>query len=117
MDIISQAKVLAASLRHSDVYRNYVQAKEKAFQLDANKQLIKRFKKAQFQIQTHMMNNEPVPSALSEEVQRMSSVIQFNRDVSDYIAAEYQFNQLMNEIFRILGDAVELDLSFMDLDS
>ena len=46
----------------------------------------------------------------------MGNVVQFNRDVSDFLQAEYRINQMMNDIFRILGDAVDLDLSFMDAD-
>ena len=114
MDVIEQAKVLASTLRHTDEYRNFVSAKEKAFRSEANKELIQRFKKAQFQIQALMMNGEQIPQSLNEEVQRMTTVMQFNRDVSEFIAADYQVNQMMNEVFRILGDAVDLDLSFMD---
>ena len=117
MNVIDQAKVLASTLRHTEEYQNYVEAKEKAFKYEANKELIQKFKKAQFQIQTLMMNGEMIPTSLNEEVQRMTTIMQFNSDVSAYIAAEYRINQVMNEIFRILGDAVELDLSFMDLDS
>ena len=114
MNPYDQTHILANVLRTSEEYKAYAAAKEKAFQNDANTKLIKRFKKLQFRAQTAAMQGEKIPQDVQDELQRMGNVLQFNRDVSDFLAAEYRINQLMNDVFKILGEAVDLDLSFMD---
>ncbi len=116
MNPYDQAHILANVLRKSEEYAAYCAAKEKAFALEANVKLIKRYKKEQFRAQAAHMAGEKIPEDTMEELRRMGNVIQFNRDISDFLAAEYRINQLMNDIFRILGQAVDLDLSFMDAD-
>lgn len=116
MDPFEQARVLAAVLRRSDEYRAYCKAKEKAFALEANQKLIRRYKKEQFKAQAAVMSGERIDEDTAEQLRRMGNVVQFNREVSAFLQAEYRINQLMNEIFRILGQAVDLDLSFMDAD-
>ena len=116
MNPYDQARVLAATLKRSDEYIAYCAAKEKAFALEANVKLIRRYKKEQVKAQAAVMSGGQIPPDTAEELRRMGNVVQFNRDVSDFLQAEYRINQMMNDIFRILGDAVDLDLSFMDAD-
>lgn len=116
MNPYDQAQVLAGVLRRSEEYAAYRRAKEKAFASEANVKLIRRYKKEQFRAQAAVMSGDGIAQETQEELRRMGNVVQFNRDVSEFLQAEYRVNQMMNEIFRILGQAVELDLSFMDAD-
>nr|WP_122013502.1 YlbF family regulator [Maliibacterium massiliense] len=114
MNVYDQAHVLAAVLKRCDEYEAYNEARTKAFAQEQNKKLIKQYKKKQFQAQAAMLSGEKPDEKLMEELKNMGMVLQFNSDVTAFLQAEYRMNQMMSDIFKILGDAVDLDLDFMN---
>ena len=48
-----------------------------------------------------------------EKMKKMGEVLQFNHDVTEYFSAEYKFNTLISDIYKILGDACDIGLDFM----
>ena len=64
MNPYDQAHILANVLRKSEEYAAYCAAKEKAFALEANVKLIKRYKKEQFRAQAAHMAGEKIPEAV-----------------------------------------------------
>ena len=55
------------------------------------------------------------PSAeLVEQYNKLMSVLSLNTDVQDFMLAEHRLNQMIGDIFKILADAVQVDLSFLE---
>ena len=114
MNVYDQVHVLAAVLKRCDEYKAYCTARDEAFKSEQNVKLVKSFKKKQFQAQAAALSGEKVDDNTMEELKRMTSVMQFNKEVSEFMAAEYRMNQMMGDVFKILGEAVDLDMDFMN---
>ncbi|MGI6003885.1 MAG: YlbF family regulator [Christensenellales bacterium] len=114
MNVYDQAHVLAAVLKRCEEYQKYKKTREEAFKLEQNVKLIQNFKKKQFQAQAALLSGEKIDDKTMEELKNMGNVMQFNREVSEFMAAEYQMNQMMSDVFKILGEAVDLNLDFMN---
>ena len=37
-----------------------------------------------------------------------------NREASDYLIAEYRLNRVVSDIYKIIADAIDLDLSMLE---
>lgn len=107
------AHQLAKQLKESPEYLAYRKAREAIEKDEKNKKMLKEYKKKEFaarmQIYAGKKDSEEV-----KEYQNMGLVLQYNKDITEYLMAEYRMNQVMSDIFKILGDAVDIDLSFMD---
>ena len=77
---------------------------------EGNKALIKEYKTMQLKAQAAYMTGEAPDSELMEKMQKLGEVLQFNKDVSAFLLAEYKFNTLIGDIYKIIGDACEIDL-------
>lgn len=110
MYVYDKANELAASIRESDAFKEYKRTKDIALADEKNKGLIKDYKTMQLQAQTaYMTGNEP-DAELMERMTKLGEVLQFNADVSAYLLAEYNFNTLIGDLYKIIGDACELDM-------
>jgi len=113
MYVYDKANELASSIRQSDVFKEYKRLKDIAMADEKNKGLIKDYKYMQLTAQTaYMTGGEPEPE-LMEKMTKLGEVLQFNPDVSAYLMAEYNFNTLIGDVYKIIGDACELDLDML----
>jgi len=54
------------------------------------------------------------PSAETmDKLKKLGEVLQFNPDVSAYFAAEYKFQTVVSDVYKIIGDACDLGLDFL----
>ena len=108
------AHQLAHALAQSDEYQQF-QALKARINADENaKKMVDAYKKEQFKMQAAVLSGKPADPELMENLKRMGLVMQYNQDISAYLMAEYRMNQLMSDIFKILGDAVQIDLGFLE---
>jgi len=114
MNPYDQAHVLAAVLKRCDEYTAYREAKDAVFANEDNRQMVRLFKKKQFQAQAMALSGEKPDEDLMEELKNLTNILQFNAEIGAFLQAEYRINQLMGDIFKILGEAVDLDLDFMN---
>ena len=114
MNVYDQVHVLAAVLKRCVEYKEFCRTRDEAFKNEQYMKLIQNFKKKQFQANAATLAGEKVDEGVIEELKRMTNVMQFNREIGEFMSAEYRMNQMMNDVFKILGEAVDLDLSFMD---
>lgn len=114
INIYDQVNKLAGDLKQTDEYRDYVAAREAAMENDTNKALIKEYKKLQFQMQVAMAGGAQPNADDMERLQKISGVLQFSQEASAYLLAELRMQKLLSDIYKIIGDAVEFDLDFMN---
>ena len=43
-------------------------------------------------------------------MQRIASLLQFNQDASQYLLAEFRFQKMLADIYKILGDVAGIDI-------
>ncbi|MDN5276937.1 MAG: hypothetical protein PWR01_902 [Clostridiales bacterium] len=113
MNVYDKAHELARALSASKEYRDYKAAKEKIYQDEANKKMLKDFKKRQFQLQAAFLSGKQPDEQELDRFKKLSELIQHSPDISNFLQAEYRLNTLMSDIYKILSEAVDMDLDFM----
>ena len=113
MNPYDQAHALAASLRESEEYREYARLKELAYADDTNRALLDEYKRLQFRLQAKMASGESLPPDDMQRLQQIGTLLQFNPDVSSYLMAEFRFQRMLTDIFKILADVAGVDLDML----
>ena len=109
-DPITLANQLAESLRASEEYRAFVSTRETAYADQTNKALLDEYKKLQFRLQACMASGSAPDEDEIQRLRQIASLLQFNKDASDYIMAEFRYQKLLSDIYKILADTAGIDL-------
>lgn len=107
------ARSLARELRESPEYRAYGIAREKAMANDTNRSLIAEYHKLQLRAQAAAVAGEK-SDELMAQLQKLGEVLQFNPEASDFLMAEFKVNRLLADIYKILAEAIDVDLSALE---
>lgn len=113
MNPYDQAHALARALKESEEYREYTRLKQVAYDDGTNKALLDEYKKLQFRLQAKMAAGEPLPEDDTRRLQQIGTLLQFNPDVSAYLMAEFRFQRMLSDIFKILADVAGVDLDML----
>ena len=113
MNPYDQAHALARALRESEEYREYARLKDVAYDDGTNKALLDEYKKLQFRLQARMAAGETLPEDDYQRLQQIGTLLQFNPDVSAYLMAEFRFQRMLSDIFKILADVAGVDLDML----
>ena len=113
MNPYDQAHALARALKDSEEYREYARLKEIAYDDGTNKALLDEYKRLQFRMQAKLASGETMPEEDFQRLQQIGALLQFNPDVSAYLLAEFRFQRLLSDIFKILGEVAGIDLDML----
>ena len=107
---------LAQDIRDSQEYRTYHELKETVMSDETTAALIREYRKLQMTIQMAVMSGQ---QADSEDMQRFSgiSTLLFSKEeVSQFLMAEMRQQQALADIFRIVTEAADVDMSIPGLE-
>ena len=104
------AHQLARALKDSEEYREYQLLREVAYQEETNRALLDEYKRLQFRMQAKVASGENMPEEDFQRLQQIGAILQFNPDVSQYLLAEFRFQKMLSDIFKILADVANIDL-------
>ena len=113
MNPYDQAHELAQALKQSEEYREYIRLKEMAYDDSTNKALLDEYKRLQFRLQAHIATGERMPEEDYQRLQQIGALLQFNPDVSAFLMAEFRFQRMLSDIFKILADVAGVDLDML----
>ena len=113
MNPYDQAHNLAKSLRESEEYREFNRLKKIAYEDGTNKALLDEYKKLQFKLQAKMASGESLPPDDMQRMQQIGTLLQFNPDVSNFLMAEFRFQRMISDIFKILAAVAGVDLDML----
>lgn len=116
MNPYDQAHALARSLKESEEYREMMRLREAAYESDTNRALLDEYKRLQFRMQAKLASGETMPEEDYQRLQQIGTLLQFNQDVSAFLLAEFRFQQMLSDIFKILADASGVDLGMLTQD-
>ena len=107
---------LAQDIRDSEAYRTYHELRETVMADETTAALIKEYRKLQMTLQMSAVSGQ---SADAESMQRFSgiSTLLFSKpEVSNFLMAEMRLQQAMADIFKIVTEAADLDMSIPGLE-
>ena len=102
---------LAQDIRDSDEYKTYHELKEAVMADETTAALVREYRKLQMTIQMATMSGR---TADNEEMQRFSgiSTLLFSKpEVSRFLISEMQLQQALSDIFKIVTEAADLDIT------
>ena len=113
MNVYDKAHELARELKNSPEYQEYQRCKEVAMENETQKALIQEYKKLQFQLQVWVAGGGKPDPAEMERLQKIMAVLQLSQDATRYLMAEFQLQKMLADIYKILGEAVDIDMDML----
>ena len=113
MNVYDKAHELARELKNSPEYQEYQRCKEVAMENETQKALIQEYKKLQFQLQVSVARGGKPDPAEMERLQKIMAVLQLSQDATRYLMAEFQLQKMLADIYKILGEAVDIDMDML----
>ena len=114
MYVYDKANELAALIRESEEYKQFKVLKDELYAEEVTKKMLKDYKKIQFVAQAVYLSGKEVPAETMDKLKKLGEVLQFNPRVTEYFTAEYKFNTLVSDIYKIIGDACDIDVDIFD---
>ena len=108
MNVYDQAHELANAIKSCQEFKDYEDVKAKVAanpDLDA---MIKDFQSKQFEMQTKQMLGEELDAEFVGKAQEIYQIIMKDPLATEYMQAEMRFSLMMNDVYKILGDAMGL---------
>ena len=105
MNVYDQAHGLAQAIKASGEFKEYDALKK---QIDANPQLsqmIQDVQNRQFELQAKQMMGEEVDSEAMAQMQQLASIMMRDPLAMQYLQAQMRFSIMMNDVFKIIGEA------------
>ena len=113
LNVYDEAHNLVATMKNTDEYKEYKRLRVIAYEDDTNKALLDEYKRLQLRMQAKIASNETMPEDDFQRMQQIGSLLQFNPDVSAYLMAEYRFQIMLSNIFKILAETADVDLNML----
>lgn len=114
MNVYDCANQLKKSLTESREVKNYTNSLAKVKGDPGSKRMLDDFRKKQIELQAKQFSGiEPDKDEL-DQLQRLYSVVNMNPDINRFLQHEYELSTLMNDIYKIISEAVDIDLGFED---
>lgn len=107
------ARSLADALRASEEYTQYAAAREAAFLKDSTRILYNEYRRLQVSAQADAAAGRQDAGTL-EQLRRVGELLQFDKEASEFLMAEYRLNSMLGRIYKLLAEAVEVDLSMLE---
>ena len=113
MLIYDKAHELADEIRRSEEYKTYSRLKEQVMADEKTRMLIGDYKKLQLEAQAAYLSGSTPSEETMEKIKQLGGLLAFNKDVAEYLAAEYRLQTIVGDVYKIIGDACGLALDFL----
>ena len=111
MNIYDTANNLAREIRESDVFKNLKNAKERIYADPEKKELVEEFDKLKVEVQLMEIKQQNHEEVNQEDkrvkLAKLYNTLISNKDIKEYFDLQVQFNQMMIDINKIIGDVVK----------
>lgn len=111
MNAYDAAHQTVKAIKESHEYKKLLDAKAAlAEDVDADK-MVRDFLKKQTQMQLEAMSGREVDKEKQEQLQKLSELITLNTKAREYVQSYMRFQLMMEDIYKIFGDAIKPVLS------
>ncbi|MCC5911482.1 MAG: YlbF family regulator [Clostridiaceae bacterium] len=110
MSVYNYAHELASALKGSSEYQAYKRLEAKVKENPEAKVMLEDFRKRHFEVQGLQMTGQQVENSKISDLQNQHKLLMQNPLIAEFMSAEYKLTQMMADIYKILGEALDLDL-------
>lgn len=111
--VYDTANQLAKELKQSEEYRAFKTLREQVMENDTTKSLLTEYHRLQIKAQAAAVSGKKDDETL-EKLQKIGEVLQLNKEASDYLLAEFRLNRMLGDVYKILAEAIDVDLSALE---
>jgi cell fate (sporulation/competence/biofilm development) regulator YlbF (YheA/YmcA/DUF963 family) len=110
VNVYDYAHNLARALKDAPEYKTLAAARAKLKGRPSAEEMVRDIHKKQLELQTLAMQGKEPPKQQQEALERLYAVVQNDADVRDFLMAEQRFSVILNDVYKILGEAVDIDI-------
>jgi cell fate (sporulation/competence/biofilm development) regulator YlbF (YheA/YmcA/DUF963 family) len=107
MSPYDKAKELVNIIRDSDEVKEYLKIKEVIYKDEECKELISEFRNKQVEVQSLLMQGQEADKEKMEKLQSLYQILVANPNVKDFFDKEVQFDEMLSDIYKIIGDGLK----------
>ncbi len=107
MAIKEKAHELAQEIINSSEYEEMKQAEQAVMNDDEASDLMEELESVQQRIQMAQMNGQEIDQQQQKKIQNLKARMQQNAKISDFLSAQQQFNEVMENVNEIISDALQ----------
>lgn len=108
-NIYDLAHQLKRAIMNSNEYKNYVEKKKIVYSNEKNKDMIEDFRKQALELQMKQLSGKEVDKKEIEKLKNLEDILRLNPTINEFLLAEYRFSQLVQDITKIIGEAIDID--------
>ena len=113
VNVYDQANALAAALKQSEEYTEYMRLKDSVYEDPTNRALLDEYKRLQYRMQLSMASGNRMDEEDLQRLQQISGLLQFNQETGAFLLAEFRFQKLLADIYKILADVAGINLDML----
>ncbi len=107
MDPYNKVNELVAAIKGSNQVKDYLKIKSEVYQDDKCKEMIKEFRDKQAEVQSLLMMGQEAEKEKMEKLQSLYQILVSNPQVKDFFDKEVQFDEMLSEIYKTIGEGVK----------
>ena len=107
---------LAQDIRGSEEYRTYHELKDSVMGDETTAALIREYRKLQMTLQMSAVSGQSADAETMQRFSGISTLLFSKQEVSNFLLAEMRLQQAMADIFKIVTEAADVDLSIPGLE-
>lgn len=100
-------------MKESEEFRDYDRLRAVAYEDSTNKALLDEYKRLQYRMQVKAAGGERMAEDDFSRMQKIAQLLQFNQDASAYLMAEFRFQKMLADVYKILADVAGIDLDLL----
>ncbi|WP_343343286.1 YlbF family regulator [Terrisporobacter petrolearius] len=109
MSVYDTATKLASEIKNSKEYKDFIY-NMKVMKMDKdNEILLSEYKKTGYSLQYATMNNKKIDKKSMRKMEEIQNKIRYNEKIYNYILAEEKFNKMMDNINKVIAQAIKED--------
>lgn len=106
MNVYDEAHNLAKAIKESEEYKQYEKTKKTVDSHPELAQMLADFQGKQIELQTKQMMGEEVGGEMMESIQNLYAIIMKDPVAAEHMQNEMRFSLMMNDVYKILGEAM-----------
>lgn len=108
MNVYDAARTLATTIKNTEELKQYEAMKETVSQNSELTEMINDFQAKQMELQTKQIMGQEIDEEFTSQVQELYGVMMSDPIAAQYLQAELRFSLMMNDIYKILGEVINI---------
>lgn len=108
MSVYNSAHNLARAIKNSKEYKDYYEKHKVVFQNSKTKEMVEDYRKKAMDVQMIQMSGKKVDRSKIDQLKKLEVILMENNVLKEFFMTEMKFGQMMNDVYKILGDSVEI---------